>query len=443
MQVKVLGQFGEVVRVVVHVVAVADLCGAAVTAPVMGDDSITVMQKEDHLGIPVVGAQRPAMTENDGLTCAPVFVEDLSSVTGRELGHSCSHSSAWTLGCADERTASCERYSRTRGGRMYRGRFRRVAAAVRRPGRAPNTIGLPRIAHAQVGTALVTVWTDIIALLCSRQTDTYVMRWEMIRNISVDGQVIRTSVRAGDPARPPLVMANGIGASLELLQPFVDEIDPDIGVIRFDVPGVGGSPLPSRPYRFGGLVRLLDLVLDQLGYDRIDMLGVSWGGALAQQFALRKPRRCRRLVLASTATGSLMIPAGPRILKNMATPRRYRDPGYAVQIAANVYGGRLREDPELARELLHKHLRLGPSRGYAYQLLAGLGWTSLPFLPLIRQQTLILAGADDPIIPLINARIMCRLLPHADVLIYDDGHLGLLTCAPELGKAVTNFLRAS
>jgi pimeloyl-ACP methyl ester carboxylesterase len=76
-----------------------------------------------------------------------------------------------------------------------------------------------------------------------------------------------------------------------------------------------------------------------------------------------------------------------------------------------------------------------------YQLLAGLGWTSLPFLPLIRQQTLILAGSDDPIIPLVNARIMRRLLPHADLLIYDDRHLGLLTRAPELGKAVSDFLQ--
>ena len=249
----------------------------------------------------------------------------------------------------------------------------------------------------------------------------------MTRNIRVGQQNVRTSFRAGDPARPPLVIANGIGASLELLQPFVDEVHPDIGVVRFDVPGVGGSPLPARPYRFAGLVRLLDRVLDQLGCDRVDMLGISWGGGLAQQFALYKPRRCRRLVLANTATGLLMIPAGARILKDMATPRRYRDPGYAVQIAANVYGGRLREDPELAHELLHKHLRLGPSRGYAYQLLAGLGWTSLPILPMIRQQTLILAGSDDPIIPLVNARIMQCLLPHADLLIYDDGHLGLLT----------------
>ena len=51
----------------------------------------------------------------------------------------------------------------------------------------------------------------------------------------------------------PLLLINGIGASLELLEPFVDALDPAIEVIRFDVPGVGGSPLPSRPYRFTGL----------------------------------------------------------------------------------------------------------------------------------------------------------------------------------------------
>jgi pimeloyl-ACP methyl ester carboxylesterase len=50
-------------------------------------------------------------------------------------------------------------------------------------------------------------------------------------------------------------------------------------------------------------------------------------------------------------------------------------------------------------------------RGYRYQLLAGVGWTSLPLLPLLRQPTLVLAGDDDPHIPLANAYLMNRLLP--------------------------------
>ena len=74
------------------------------------------------------------------------------------------------------------------------------------------------------------------------------------------------------------------------------------------------------------------------------------------------------------------------------------------------------------------------------QLLAGVGWSSLPALPLIRQPTLILAGNDDPIIPLVNARLMRALLPDATLHVYDDGHLGLLTSADELGPLVSRFL---
>ena len=124
----------------------------------------------------------------------------------------------------------------------------------------------------------------------------------------------------------------------------------------------------------------------------------------------------------------------------MVTPRRYRDPDYARSIAAQLYGGRLRTEPGLATTLLHEHSRVGSRCGYLLQLLAGAGWTSLPGLPFVRQPTLILAGNDDPIIPLVNARIMTRLLPHARLHVYDDGHLGLLTQAHELAPVVTDFL---
>lgn len=262
---------------------------------------------------------------------------------------------------------------------------------------------------------------------------------DAVQDVSVLGQELRVSVRPGTGR--PLVLCNGIGASLDLLQPFVDALDAAIPVVRFDVPGVGGSPAPSRPYRFGGLARLLGALLDQLGYGTVDVLGISWGGALAQQFAFQNPRRCRRLVLVSTATGFLMVPAHPRVLVRMLTPRRYVDPDYAASVAAEQYGGRLREDPSLAAALLDGHSRPPSPRGYALQLWAGLGWTSLPFLPMIRQPTLVLAGDDDPIIRLANGRIMQRLLPNATLYVYPDGHLGLITRASELAPVVADFLR--
>ena len=253
------------------------------------------------------------------------------------------------------------------------------------------------------------------------------------------GHEVLVSIRPGTEPGPPLLLCNGIGAGLDVLQPFVDVLDPRIEVVRFDVPGVGGSPTPKLPYTFPMLACFTTRLLGGLGYDRFDVLGVSWGGGLAQQLAFQNPRRCRRLVLVSTATGSLMVPGGISVLSKMLTPRRYRDPAYARDIAAQLYGGRMREQPGDVRRLVDQS-RIGSRTGYLFQLLAGVGWTSLPALPLIRQQTLVMSGSDDPIIPLVNARIMRRLLPHATLHVFDDGHLGLVTAAGELGPVVSTFL---
>jgi poly(3-hydroxyalkanoate) depolymerase len=196
------------------------------------------------------------------------------------------------------------------------------------------------------------------------------------------------------------------------------------------------------PYHLATLAPLLSGLLDQLGYQQADVLGISWGGGLAQQFALRCPSRVRRLVLVSTAPGALMVPGNPRVLVRMLTPRRHRDPGYAARIAGELYGGRVRDDPSLARDVLHVTTRLGPTRGYFYQLMSCVGWTSLPLLPLMRQPTLILAGDDDPIIPLINARIMHRLMPRSELTVYHGGHLDLVLQSEHLVPIVEAFLNA-
>jgi poly(3-hydroxyalkanoate) depolymerase len=265
---------------------------------------------------------------------------------------------------------------------------------------------------------------------------------DRMRVLTVGGRPLRVSVREGTAGWPPLLLCNGIGVSLELLQPFVDALDPRRPVIRFDMPGVGGSPAPVIPYHLVTLPSLLAGLLDQLGYQQADVLGISWGGGLAQQFALSRAGRVRRLVLVATAPGSLMVPANPRILLRMLTPRRHRDPGYAARIAGELYGGSARKDPAVARDLLHATTRLGPAQGYYYQLLAGLGWTSLPWLPWLRPPTLILAGDDDPIIPLVNARIMHRLIPRSKLHIYHGGHLELAADAGRLAAVVEAFLNA-
>jgi poly(3-hydroxyalkanoate) depolymerase len=264
---------------------------------------------------------------------------------------------------------------------------------------------------------------------------------DRVSMLDVGGRRLRVAVRPGTASGPPLLACNGIGTPLEALAPFTGRLDPGLTVVRFDVPGVGGSPAPRLPYSMARLAALAVAMLGALGYDRFDVLGISWGGALAQQIALQYPRRCRRLVLVATATGSLMIPARARVLAHLSSPRRHRDPAHAARIAGNIYGGMIRRRPELADLIARTQVSPVSVTGYLYQLCAGAGWTSLPWLPFIRQQTLILAGDDDPIIPLANAKIMAALLPNASLHVYPDGHLGLLTRAGELAPVVSGFLR--
>ena len=194
-------------------------------------------------------------------------------------------------------------------------------------------------------------WSDLLRVMTARPRRAGL--GEHMRTLSIGGRIVRVAVREGNPDWPPLLLCNGIGASLELFQPFVDALDPQRPVIRFDMPGIGGSPAPVVPYHLVTLPSLLTGLLDQLGYEQADVLGISWGGGLAQQFAASCPDRVRRLVLVATGPGALMVPGHPRVLLRMLTPRRHRDPGHAARIAGELYGGSVRDDPALARDLLH------------------------------------------------------------------------------------------
>lgn len=261
--------------------------------------------------------------------------------------------------------------------------------------------------------------------------------------VSAGGQRIRVRLRPGSVGSThtvPLVLCNGIGASLEVLDPLVAELDRDLTVIRFDVPGTGGSPTSFAPYGFPYLAWVLGRVLTRLGYGVVDVLGLSWGGALAQQFAFQNPRRCRRLVLVATGTGAIMVPGRPRVLAKMLTPRRFSDSAYAESIAGELYGGTVRRHGQDVARLFLRQLHTGSKVGYLHQLLAGSIWTSVHALPAIRQQTLIVAGTDDPIVPVVNARIMNALLPHSRLHLHPGGHIDLVYNAIELAPVISEFL---
>jgi poly(3-hydroxyalkanoate) depolymerase len=259
-----------------------------------------------------------------------------------------------------------------------------------------------------------------------------------IRMVEVGGQELRVGIRRGNAGSPPLIIFNGIGANLELLEPFVAALK-GIEVVAFDVPGIGGSPAPALPYRYSRLVALTDRLLETLGYTgQVDVLGLSWGGMLAQQYARANPQRCRRLILAATMPG-LIMPGKLSAVGSLSNPRRYHDPDYFRRVAPEIYGGSLRRRPDL---IDHHVGRVRPPRGvgYLYQLAALWGWSSLPWLHRLRQPTLVMAGTDDPIVSLANAQMLAQLIRRAQLFTIDDGHLFLITRADEIAPVVRRFL---
>ena len=99
LQIEMRRQSRKVVGIVIHVMAVAGLAGPAVAATVMGDDSIAMTEEEQHLRVPIIGRQRPAVAKHYGLTLAPVLVEVVLIASERNALNS--HSKSILLGRGD------------------------------------------------------------------------------------------------------------------------------------------------------------------------------------------------------------------------------------------------------------------------------------------------------------------------------------------------------
>jgi pimeloyl-ACP methyl ester carboxylesterase len=252
--------------------------------------------------------------------------------------------------------------------------------------------------------------------------------------IRINGLRIHAQAR-GDGE--PLLLYSGVFGEVRLWDDLLPHL-PGYQTIAFDPPGIGRSEMPRLPLTMPGLAHFGTAVLDEFGVGAAHVLGVSFGGAVAQQMAFMHPRRVRRLVLASTSFGGGAMPGSLTALWHFIHPRSYH-PERLERVAGEMFGGRLRLEPELVRDM---HIRRPSSTLAAmYRMSALLGWSSLPFLWAIRQPTLVLAGDDDPVTPLVNHRVIAALVPGARLhVVRGGGHMVLLDSAAEVGPVITRFL---
>jgi pimeloyl-ACP methyl ester carboxylesterase len=244
----------------------------------------------------------------------------------------------------------------------------------------------------------------------------------------------------------PLLLINGLGSDRsEWLFQFPEFAERFL-VIAFDNRGAGGSDTPPGPYSTAQMADDAAALLAHLGVDRAHVLGVSLGGMIAQEVALRHPDRVGKLVLACTAPGGEgSVRPAPEVLKSFVL-----SPGADMQeeirrVVPFLYSeGYRRDHPEEVEEFVRRRLATPVSaQSNAWQLAAAVGHAAWDRLTTIGAKTLVIAGDGDKVVPTVNSRRIAQRIPGAKLVILPGApHRLFAENAEAFNGEVMSFLRS-
>lgn len=259
------------------------------------------------------------------------------------------------------------------------------------------------------------------------------------RMLQAGGANLRVYTRDLDRPGVPLVICNGLGQCVEILYPLLHEL-PDRPIIAFDAAGAGRSDVPQDATTIPQHAAMLNEILDRLDVGPVDVMGISWGGAVAQQIARDLPDRVRKLVLAITSAGGPGSWWGsPLAITEILFPFRYVNKSYGNFIGPWMYGGEALMQPSMFQDYARQAIK--PSfRGYFAQVTALSTWTSLPWLHELKQPAQIIGGTLDTLIPIANQVLLASLKPNSEFKVFVAGHLLLYSRRREVGPLISEFL---
>ena len=258
---------------------------------------------------------------------------------------------------------------------------------------------------------------------------------------NVDGSMVRVLTRSSaTDNRRPVLLINGLGSKLEMWGLFVNTLQ-DRPLLMFDLPGITGTPAHDLPLTMAGLARWITQLMDAEGVDQVDVIGYSWGGALAQQLARSAPSRVCSLVLSSTNYGFSGMAALPSSPFPYLGPAEGRDNLWDLFSAA--IGGTVGERDPIRAIVNVLDPSTTPLEGYWRQVVALTGWTSIPWLHELDVPTLVVAGDEDPYIATSTTRRLAKSIPGARLeLIQGGGHLLPISQPARVAILVEDFYKA-
>jgi pimeloyl-ACP methyl ester carboxylesterase len=242
----------------------------------------------------------------------------------------------------------------------------------------------------------------------------------------------------------PLVLIPGFGTGLWLWFKQAEAFAGRFRTIVFDPRGVGRSAGAGVPWTMRGFADDVAALLSALGVERAHVLGVSFGGFVAQEFALAHPQMLGRLVLCCTSFGGTRhLPPSASILQAMASTaglnteertRRNLLPTFAPKFVA--------ERPEEVERVTA--LRLGHPVGepaHLAQVQAAAAFDASARVSRIEAPTLVITGDEDAIVPPENSRNLAASIRGARLLVFEGaGHMVFVERAEEFNRAVIEFL---
>jgi 3-oxoadipate enol-lactonase len=242
----------------------------------------------------------------------------------------------------------------------------------------------------------------------------------------------------GPDDAPVVVLSNSLGTTQELWERQLPALTERFRVLTYDHPGHGSSALPSQPCTVEAFARELLGLLDALGIGRASVCGVSLGGMVAMALALDSPERVDRLVLSCTS--AYLGP--PEAWHERA--RLVRSDGMEVVVDAVVgrwFTSDLVLDDATTVERFRKMLVTTPPEGYARCCEAVGAWDGRARISAIGVPALVVAGADDPAIPVEHAELIAARLPAARLRILEGAaHLANVERADVFTEAVLEHL---
>jgi len=255
-----------------------------------------------------------------------------------------------------------------------------------------------------------------------------------LRELQIGPHSAAVSIQEGASETPPLLMLHGVGLEYQRWGRTRELMNRT--TVAFDV----RTEHLGRRASMRTFAKFVAELLQRLEMPRVDVVGLSWGGMAAQQLAHDHPAQVRRMVLVSTSPGFMGVPARPSSVKTIMSTRRSAD--RLPELIRKLYSGDFVDNPALAHEL--GLIRNIDEVAYRRQLRALLGWTSVPWLPLLQTKTLILHAENDPVIPYPNAALM-RLLIRGSSLrkVPGGGHLFVLTRPESCAHSINKFLDRS